>query len=204
MTLTKRFIGWLACALILGGGTGVVCAWTLGFSAFTSYSYALNNAGPLPRAAPDISFVDQFGNERLLASLQGHHVLLHVFYGTCITICPIVIEEVRDLYSDLTVEQRRELIILSITVDSVRDTTERLAELWREEGAFEGWIMAQPADRSMDRVAQEFGIWVFAKNDSKINHSADLFLIDPGGRIVRVISPQSNGNQIRHDLEKYL
>jgi protein SCO1 len=131
-------------------------------------------------------------------------VLLHVFYGTCITVCPIVIEELRELYSGLTAEQRRELVILSISVDPVRDTTERLADLWREEGGFEGWIMAQPADRSIDRVAQEFGIWVFAKNDGTINHSADLFLIDPGGRIVRVISPQSNGTQIRHDLEKYL
>ncbi len=52
--------------------------------------------------------------------------------------------------------------------------------------------MAQPADGSIDQVTREFGIWVFAKSDGTINHSADLFLIDPGGRIVRVISPQSN------------
>jgi cytochrome oxidase Cu insertion factor (SCO1/SenC/PrrC family) len=204
MTLTKRFIGLLACVSILGGGVAIVCAWTLGFSAFTSYSYALNSAGPLPRAAPDIAFVDQFGNERRLASLQGRHVLLHAFYGTCVTVCPIVIEQLREIYSDLSAEQRRELAILSISVDPVRDTTERLADLWREEGAFEGWIMARPADRSIDRVAQEFGIWVFAKNDGTINHSADLFLIDPDGRIVRVISPQSNSDRIRHDLEEYL
>jgi protein SCO1 len=204
MTLTKRFIGLLACASILGGGLAIVCAWTLGFSAFTSYSYALNSAGPIPRAAPDIAFVDQFGNERRLASLQGRRVLLHAFYGTCVTVCPIVIEQLREIYSDLSAEQRRELVILSISIDPVRDTTERLADLWREEGALEGWIMARPVDRSIDRVAQEFGIWVFAKNDGTINHSADLFLIDRGGRIVRVISPQSNSDRIRQDLEKYL
>jgi protein SCO1 len=204
MTLTKRLIGWLACALILGVGAGFVGAWTLGFSAFTSYSYALNSAGALPRAAPDLSFIDQFGNERRLASLQGHRVLLHVFYGTCLTVCPIVIEQLREIYSDLSAKQRRELVILSISVDPERDTTDRLADLWREEGAFEGWIMAQPAERSIDRVEKEFGIWVFAKNDGTINHSADLFLIDPGGHIVHVISPQSNSDRIRHDLEKYL
>lgn len=204
MTLTKRFIGLLVCVLILGGGLGLVCTWTLGFSAFTSYSYALNKAGPLPRAAPDISFVDQFGNKQRLASLQGRYVLLHVFYGTCLTICPIVIEELRVLYSDLPVEQRRKLVILSISIDSVRDTTERLNDLWREEGAFDGWIMAQPADTSVDRIAQEFGIWVFPKADGTINHSADLFLIDPDGRIVRVFTPQSNNDRTRRDLEKYL
>lgn len=204
MTLTKRFFGLLVGVFILGGGVGLVYAWTLGFSAFTSYSYAFNKAGPLPRVAPDISFVDQFGNDRRLASLRGRHVLLHVFYGTCLTVCPIVIEQLREVYSDLPATQRSKLVILSISVDSVRDTTERLLDLWHEEGAFQGWIMAQPADRSIERVAQEFGIWVFAKKDGTINHSADLFLIDPGGRIVRVIAPQSNSDRIRHDLEKYL
>jgi protein SCO1/2 len=204
MAPTKRFIGWLVCASLLGAGAGLGGAWTLGFSAFTSYSYALSKAGPLPRGAPDISFVDQFGDERHLASLQGRHVLLHVFYGTCVTVCPIVIEQLREFYSGLPVEQRRKLVILSISVDSVRDTTERLAELWRDEGAFAGWIMAQPAHTSVDRVTREFGIWVLAKPDGTFNHSADLFLIDPRGRIVRVFSPQADGDRMRRDLEKYL
>ena len=204
ISLAKRGIGALICLLVLGGGGGLVYAWTLGFSAFTSYSYALNKAGPLPRAAPDISFVDQFGNERQLASLRGRHVLLHVFYGSCLTICPIVLEQLREVYSDLSAAQRSKLAILSISVDLLRDTTERLHDLWREEGAYAGWIMAQPTDGSIDQVTREFGIWVFAKSDGTINHSTDLFLIDPGGRIVRVISPQSNNDRIRRDLEKYL
>ena len=64
--------------------------------------------------------------------------------------------------------------------------------------------MAQPADNSIDRVTKEFGIWVFTKSDGIINHSTDLFLIDPAGRIVRVISPQSDNDRLRSDLEKYL
>ena len=204
ISLARRGIATLICLLVLGGGGGLVYAWTLGFSAFTSYSYALNKAGPLPRAAPDISFVDQFGNARQLASLRGRHVLLHVYYGSCLTICPIVIEQLREVYSDLSAAQRSKLAILSISIDSVRDTTERRRNLWRDEGAFAGWIMAQPAAGSIDQITREFGIWVFAKSDGTINHSTDLFLIDPGGRIVRVISPQSNNDRIRRDLEKYL
>ncbi len=204
MIVPTRFTALLVCLLLLGGGCGLVYVWTWGFSAFTSYSYALSKAGPLPRLAPDISFVDQFGHERQLASLRGRHVLLHVFYGSCLTICPIVIEELREVYSNLSAAQRSKLVIMSISVDSLRDTTERLLDLWREEGAFAGWIMAQPADNSIDRVTKEFGIWVFTKSDGTINHSADLFLIDPAGRIVRVISPQSDNDRLRSDLEKYL
>jgi protein SCO1 len=204
MMVPTRFTALLVCALLLGGGCSLVYVWTWGFSAFTSYSYALSKAGPLPRLAPDISFVDQFGHERQLASLRGRHVLLHVFYGSCLAICPIVIEQLREVYSDLSAAQRSKLVIISISVDSLRDTTERLLDLWREEGAFAGWIMAQPADNSINRVTKEFGIWVFTKSDGTINHSADLFLIDPAGRIVRVISPQADNDRLRSDLEKYL
>ncbi len=204
MILTKRFIGLLAGVVILGSGVGAVSAWTLGLSSFTSYSYTLNKAGSLPRAAPDLSFVDQFGNERQLASLRGRYVLLHVFFGSCLTICPIVIEQLREVYSNLSDVQRGKLIILSISVDPARDTIERLRDLWHDEGAFDGWIVAQPANGSVNRVARQFGIWVFARNDGTINHSADLFLIDPSGRIVHVISPQSNSDRIKDDLEKFL
>jgi protein SCO1/2 len=169
----------------------------------TSYSYALNKAGPVPRAAPDFAFVDQFGQERRLTSLQRRHVLLHIFYGTCLTVCPIVIEQVREFYSDLPPARRDKLVILSVSVDPARDTVERRLDLWREAGAFEGWIIAQPADRSIEPVMREFGFWVFPMPDGTINHSADLFLIDPVGQIVRVFSPQSNDERLRRELETY-
>lgn len=204
MAVSKRFVGLLLCAVIVGAGAGLVGAWTLGFSAFTSYSYALNEAGPVPRPAPDVTFVDQFDHERSLASLQGRHVLLHVFYGTCLTVCPLVIEQLREIYAELPAADRDRLAIVSVSVDPARDTVERRQDLWREAGAFEGWIIAQAREPSLDRVTQEFGFWVFAKADGTINHSGDLFLIDPGGRIVRVFSPQSNSERLRRELESYL
>jgi protein SCO1/2 len=204
MSLRKRLGGLLACLLAAASGAALVYAWTLGLSAFTSYSYALVKAGPLPRAAPDISFVDQFGNERRLASLQGRHVLLHVFYGTCLTVCPVVIEELREIYAAMPAARRSKLVILSFSVDPARDSAGRLLDLWRGEGAFEGWIMAQPVGSSLDRVWQEFGIWIFQKADGTVNHSADLFLIDPTGRIVRVFPVQLGDDRIGQDLEQYL
>jgi protein SCO1 len=202
--LTKRIGGLLIFLLAAGSGGALLYGWTLGLSAFTSYSYALVKAGPLPRAAPDIAFVDQFGSERRLEAMQGRYVLLHVFYGTCATVCPIVIEQLRETYSDLSAAQRNKLMIVSISVDSLRDTTDRLFDLWRETGAFDGWIMAQPADMSVDRMAQEFGFWVFPKSDGTINHSADVFLVDPGGRIIRVFPAEAANDRMRRELEKYL
>lgn len=204
MILKRRFLAWLAFAFVLGAGAAVISAWTLGLSAFTSYSYALNSAGALPRAAPDFAFIDQFGNERRLASLRGRHVLLHAFYGTCLAVCPVVIEQLRELYADLNEAKRRELVILSLSVDPARDTAEHRVELWRETGAVANWIVAQPTPGSLDQVTQQFGIWVLARTDGTINHSADLFLIDPDGRIVRVVAPTADVDLMRRDVEEYL
>ena len=204
MTLRKRLGGLLICFLAAASGGGLIYGWTLGLSAFTSYSYALVKAGPLPRAAPDIAFIDQFGNERQLVSLRGRHVLLHVFYGTCLTICPVVIEELREIDAAMPAAQRDKLVILSISADPARDTTEHLLDLWRGEGAFENWIMAQPTGSSFDRIWREFGIWVFQKTDGTINHSVELFLIDPAGRIIRVFPAQADDDRIRQDVEEYL
>ena len=64
--------------------------------------------------------------------------------------------------------------------------------------------MAQPEGASIDRVWPEFGIWVFAKSDGTINHSTDVFLIDPSGHIIGVYATGANGEQMRRGLEKYL
>lgn len=201
MTRTTRFLGALVFILILVVGVGFLWSWTLGLSAFTSYSYALQTAGPVPRAAPEIALTDQFGRARTLRSLRGRYVLLHAFYGSCGTICPIVIAELHDTYAGLDAGRRRRLAIVSITVDPKNDTTQNLRDLWTDQGQYEGWIMAQTAGESTDRMAKALGIWVFRRRDGTINHSADLFLIDPRGRIIRVVAPGLSSDQLRGALE---
>lgn len=200
-TTARRALSVLACLLVIGAGVAVLAWWTLGFSAFTSYSHALKTAGPVPREAPALAFVDQFGRTRTLASLRGRYALLHAFYGSCGTTCPIVIGQIRTAYVGLPEAQRRKLAILSITVDPARDTTANLRDLWIDQGRTADWIMAQPANGDVDRFARGFGIWVFARKDGTINHSAYLFLIDPEGRIVRVIAPGTNVDALGRALQ---
>ena len=197
----KRVIGAVACILVLVGGVGFLWWWTLGLSAFTSYSYALEGAGRLPRPAPDITLVDQSGRVRTLKSLRGRYVLLHAFYGSCGTTCPIVLAEIRDVYARLDPARRSRLEVVSLTVDPEDDTLARLRDLWSEQGEPDGWIMAQAAGGSTERAAKELGIWVFRRKDGIINHAAYLFLIDRRGQIVRVITPGLSSEDIRRALE---
>jgi protein SCO1 len=204
MTTKERIVTVVMLGTVVILGVITLWVWSLGFSAFTSYSYALEKAGPLPRPAPNLLLIDQFGEEVRLASLRGHYVLLHVFYGSCQTVCPIVIAQLGEIYSELTEAQRSRLVLVSVTIDPRHDTADHRLELWREVGSSPGWMVAEPARPSVGQMARELGIWVFARTDGTFNHSADLFLIDPYGRIVRVISPQWDTEGTRQQLAKYL
>lgn len=175
--------------------------WTMGFSAFTSYSYVLKTAGPVPRVAPDFSLIDQFGHARTLKSFKGRYVLLHAFYGSCSTTCPIVLAQLDEIRSRLDPARRNNLEIVSLTIDPENDTLKRLYDLWNDMDRPDRWIMAQVASGATEQVARAFGIWVFKRKDGIINHSAYLFVIDPRGRIVRVIAPGLDSNETRHALE---
>jgi protein SCO1/2 len=201
---TNRYAGLVLCLLLLGAGVSAIAAWTLGFSSFTSYSYALKRTGPLPRMAPNLVFTDQFGRQRQLASLRGRYVLVHGFYASCGTVCPIILEQVRSLYAAVPALRRRRIVVVSVTVDPAHDTSARLHEVWRDEGAYDGWIMARPSAQSVGPFARALGLWIFTRRDGLINHSAYLFLVDPGGRIVHVMVPELTVDTMRRDLEKYV
>lgn len=202
MTQNKSILGAIAGLLfvVIGGG-GLLWWWTLGLSAFTSYSYALEKAGRLPRPAPDMTLIDQFGHMRSLKSLRGRYVLLHAFYGSCSTVCPTILAELQDVYASLSQAQRARLEIVSLTVDPGDDTVIALQSLWKKLGSPDDWIVAQAANGSTGRTMKALGIWIFRREDGIINHSADLFLIDTRGRIVRVIAPSLKSSDMRQALE---
>jgi cytochrome oxidase Cu insertion factor (SCO1/SenC/PrrC family) len=202
--LTKRYAGLLLCLLLLGAGASAIGAWTLGFSSFTSYSYALKRTGSLPRMAPNLVFTDQFGRQGQLADLRGRYVLVHGFYASCRTVCPIILEQVRSLYVSVPALKRRRIVVVSVTVDPAHDTPAHLLDVWKDEGAYDGWIMARPSAQGLGPFARALGLWIFARRDGSINHSAYLFLVDPAGRIIHVMAPQTAVDMMRRDLEKYV
>jgi protein SCO1/2 len=168
----------------------VLSWWTSGFTAFTTYSHTLREAGALPRAAPSFRIRDQFGVLRDTSEFRGRYVLLQFSYLSCGDVCPLAMADFHRLYSALRERTPAELVLLTVSFDPARDTTERLFDVWRHHGRPAGWTMASlasPLDEAIQADLRRLGAWVSRRDDSDFNHTAQAFLLDPEGQVVRVL-----------------
>ena len=128
--LATRFVPPL---LVVAVWVGLLSWWTSGFSAFTTYSHTLRAAGSLPRPAPSFRIQDQFGVSRDTADFGGKHVLLQFSYLSCGDVCPLSMADFHRTHMALANGMPAELVLLTVSFDPVRDTTERLFNMWKKK-----------------------------------------------------------------------
>jgi protein SCO1/2 len=202
--LSKRLVPPL---LILAVWLGVLSWWTSGFSAFTTFSYTLQAAGALPRAAPSFYIRDQFGVLRDTSAFSGRHVLLQFSYLSCGDVCPLSMADYHRMHDALGSRIPDELLLLTVSFDPVRDTTERLFDTWSYHGRPTGWYLAALASPLDDRIRDDLrrlGVWVSRRDGDLFNHSAQAFLLDPEGRVVQIFEGPGNSGRMVAALEERL
>jgi cytochrome oxidase Cu insertion factor (SCO1/SenC/PrrC family) len=92
-----------------------------------------------------------------------------------------------------------ELLLLTVSFDPVRDTTERLFDTWNHHGRPTGWYLAALASPLDDRIRADLrrlGVWVSPRDDNLFNHSGQAFLLDPEGRVVEVFEGPGNSGRM--------
>ena len=205
--LRRSATGLVPPLLALALWLGVLSWWTSGFSAFTTFSHTLLAAGPLPRTAPSFSIRDQFGVEHETAAFAGKHVLLQFAYFSCTDVCPLLMADYHLLHRELGSRMPEEFLLLTVSFDPARDTTERLYNTWHHHGQPAGWYVAAlttPLDDISRAELQSLGVWVSGRDDSKFNHSAQSFLLDPAGQVVEVFDSPGSSSQMVAALEERL
>jgi protein SCO1/2 len=137
----------------------------------------------LDREAPPFELVDQSGQPLTLATLAGRPVLVGFAYAHCTTVCPAIVETLRQAEHDLRAEG---VEVVLVTLDPWRDTPARLpalAESWRlaEMGG------ARVASGPVAEVAAMLAAWnvpaVRNEATGEISHPALVYLLDRRGRI---------------------
>lgn len=126
---------------------------------------------------PDSALTDQDRRTaRLKSEIVGDRlVLVNFIYTTCTTVCPVQSALFADLQQRLGDSAGREVALLSVTVDPLRDTPVRLKEFAAQYQAGPGWKFLGGSKQAVDEVLTAFGVYTANFAD----HPAVVLVGDP-------------------------
>lgn len=143
---------------------------------------------PLPGASvynTTARFSDQHGKPLELASLRGSVVLATMFYGSCTSVCPMLVAQLARVDGALAPEDRARTQVVLVSLDPARDTTDKLQAVARRHGITDPrWHFVRTDESSVREVAALLGVRYSALPDGEISHSPVIALLDRDGALV--------------------
>jgi len=105
--------------------------------------------------------LDQGGRRvRLAQDVIGERIaVVNFIYTSCTTVCPVSSATFQQLQQRLTGSLGKEVVLVSITVDPLRDTPQRLREYGARYRAAEGWTWLTGAKQDVDDALKGFGAY---------------------------------------------
>ncbi|MDH4263664.1 MAG: SCO family protein [Spirochaetia bacterium] len=185
---------------------GVILWWTGGFRHFTSYSYAMYRAGTPPRNMPDLKMVDYDQKNIDFNRWKGKYILVDFMYLHCSSVCGILRSRLYDYQKELAPYLKKNLVMVSVSFDPQRDTTTILKETWRSLGAEPNWIFASLKGTNEEIINEmyKFGIVIIKTPEGDFNHTTMHYLINPDGKLIKVIDPSSGKDKTLHEITKWI
>lgn len=110
---------------------------------------------------PDVKLLDQNSRERSLRSdvIGDRIVVMDFVYTSCTTVCPVVSAIMGEVQQKLGGRVGREVALVSLTVDPVRDTPARLRDYARSRGAGAGWSWLTGSTTAVNDTLKGLGTW---------------------------------------------
>jgi protein SCO1 len=191
----------LLCALAAGGFVAAVI-W------LPKPPLALASGTLLVPARPlaDFSLIDTAGRSFGSDNLRGHWSLMFFGYTNCPDYCPTTLTVLAALEKQLraanTVPPPQ---VVFVSVDAKRDTPAQLSQFVPNfDPEFIGLTAAsQPA---IEALAKKWGIAVSiqyaANGDYIVDHSAEIFVIDPAGKLAAILTGPFTVDALRSDFRR--
>jgi protein SCO1 len=97
---------------------------------------------------------------RFKSDVVGERIVVVDFvYTTCTTVCPVVSALFRELQGRLGADMGKDVALVSVSVDPLRDTPKRLKEMSAKYDAGSGWTWITGQKPQVDEVLKSFGAY---------------------------------------------
>ena len=148
-----------------------------------------------PWPAPEIQLTDYNGQPFTLNSQRGKVVLLYFGYVNCPDECPLTMAHVK-LARESLGDQTRKVQVIMVSTDPARDTPQALKDFMMHfDPSFLG--LTGTIDE-LQKAWKDYGVTVA---DGGETHSTYLYVIDPAGNVRETFLPDSEPQDIAHDLK---
>jgi protein SCO1/2 len=167
-------------------------------------SGAAANALLIGESVPDFTLTDQKSRRLSLSELRGKVVAVNFMYTTCQLpdFCLRVVNHFGVLQKRFKSQLGRELMLLTITFDPVRDqpdVLDRYASQWKADPAT--WRFLTGSVPEVQRVLEMFGVSAFP-DEGLMDHSLHTALIDRNGTLVANIEGNKYSSDQLADLTR--
>ena len=128
--------------------------------------------------------VDQRGEHVGLDTDRGHPVIIAMFYGSCPSVCPLIISDVKRIDAALPPDVRKDTRVLLVSFDGAHDTPAELARIAERRG-LDGarWTLAAGSDDEVRPIAAALGVTYRALPEGGFWHDSVITTLDGEGRI---------------------
>ncbi|WP_131111344.1 SCO family protein [Sulfuricystis thermophila] len=123
-----------------------------------------------------------------LTSLRGRVVLLYFGFTACPVMCPTELLTFQRLLASMPADKRHRVQPVFVSVDPRRDTPEALESYVANFG--NGILALTGNEDELRRIAQRYGAYfryVDTGSDYTVDHTVNTYVIDPNGRLVRIL-----------------
>ena len=143
-----------------------------------------------------------------LYDFQGKVVLLFFGYTSCPSMCPVSLSTMESTFSQMPPETLKKIQALFISLDPEEDS---LAKLKQYTEFFHPNILGvTDKPERIAKVAKQYGVVYTKKLLSNsalgyvINHTADIFLVDPQGKLQESVAHDSPPQLLREFIYRLL
>jgi protein SCO1/2 len=193
----------LLAALAAGLGLWLGTRW---FGAPTQPAMQAALLYPQPRVVPEFALVRADGKPLTRADWHGHWTLAFFGFTQCPDVCPTTLAVLKQVWAKLDPTQRSRVVVDFVSIDPQRDTPEQLGKYTAYFSP--DFIAATGTDEQLTLLSRALGL-VYARTPAQgteysVDHSAQVVIIDPQGRLVGIFRPPLDAIRIVADLNALL